>query len=197
MGWRKQDVADTILFVTTRQKKEMGQRVARARDSRGMTNESLARASGLSVKTVSRFINGKHEPREHTIKSLAKALAVSPQEIRGTPPAPLGLGAREDQVESGFSEFRGYVGKILGELADAREDRAAMRALIDQHSVLLADQSALIRELREVVAVLPAVKQLADLVEREEAAHPSVPGTGGAERVDLPVGEAGSRRRTG
>ena len=116
MGWRKQDVAEIVLLVTKRQKEEMGRRVARARDIKGMTNESLARKSGLSIKTVSRFVNGKHEPREHTIKSLARALGISVEEIRGTPPAPLGLGAREDQVETGFEEFRDHVDDLKSHL---------------------------------------------------------------------------------
>lgn len=144
MGWRQHDVAEIILFVTKRQKQEMGQRVARLRDGQGMTNESLARKSGLSVKTVSRFVNGKHEPREHTIKSLAKALAVAPEDIRGRPPAPLGLGAVDGQQEQ------------LGQRLEAIEEALAKR-LDHERKIdgMLEEQTAILNEIRRVMRGLP------------------------------------------
>lgn len=144
MGWRQHDVAEIILFVTKRQKQEMGQRVARLRDGQGMTNESLARKSGLSVKTVSRFVNGKHEPREHTIKSLAKALAVAPEDIRGRPPAPLGLGAIDGQQEQ--------LGQRLEAIEQALANRLDHERKID---AMLREQTAILNEIRRVMRGLP------------------------------------------
>ncbi len=52
------------------------------REKRLITQEELASASGLTVATVSRLERGKARPTLKTIRRLAKALDVNPQDLR-------------------------------------------------------------------------------------------------------------------
>ncbi len=52
------------------------------REKRLITQEELASASGLTVATVSRLERGKAKPTLKTIRRLAKALDVNPQNLR-------------------------------------------------------------------------------------------------------------------
>lgn len=52
------------------------------RERRLITQEELASASGLTVATVSRLERGKAKPTLKTIRRLAKALEVNPQDLR-------------------------------------------------------------------------------------------------------------------
>ena len=52
------------------------------REKRLITQEELAAASGLAVATVSRLERGKAKPSLKTIRRLAKALEVNPQDLR-------------------------------------------------------------------------------------------------------------------
>lgn len=53
------------------------------REARYMTQEDLARAAEVGVFTISRFESGNypHKPRFRTIKRLATALGVEPEQI--------------------------------------------------------------------------------------------------------------------
>jgi transcriptional regulator with XRE-family HTH domain len=161
----------------------VAQRVADARDERGMSNESLARAAELSVKTVSRIVNGEvADPREDTLRRLAKALGITADELRGRRPTPLGLAAGEDQVAAGFAEIR-------AEIATVKLD-------IETQNALLAEQSELLRELREVVAALPALRDATTQIERlrrEAGELPPVEQVPFEPAVDPPAAEGHSR----
>jgi transcriptional regulator with XRE-family HTH domain len=52
------------------------ERIKRARLAASLTQEQLARATGVASITVSRWERGKHEPLEHQYERLAKALGV-------------------------------------------------------------------------------------------------------------------------
>lgn len=93
MGWTRKSVAATILQVTEEQKRELASRLAARMDECGLTNEGLAYKSGVSVKTVSRILNSRHDPRIQTIEKLAKAVDWTEQDLRGIKRAPLGLDA--------------------------------------------------------------------------------------------------------
>lgn len=76
--------------------RQIGQRVVKLREARDWGQPELSKASGISIKTISRIENGHVEGRRDTLRAIAKALEVSRGELEGTPPAPLGLGAPED-----------------------------------------------------------------------------------------------------
>jgi transcriptional regulator with XRE-family HTH domain len=155
LGWPQKSLAVRLQQMVDQHQREMGARVARLRDQAGMTNESLARKSQLSVKTVSRFVNGKHEPREHTLKSLAKALGVTTEVIRGRPPSPFGLGAREDQLDGVAGEFgvrvdnvEAKLDEIVESLAEARAERGEQA---EEIRALLRRQSKLLENIEKIV----------------------------------------------
>ena len=55
-----------------------GERVARAREKRGWTQQELAERAGVRYETINRIENGKHaEPRVYVAVALAKALGTT------------------------------------------------------------------------------------------------------------------------
>lgn len=107
MGWTRKSAAATILLVTEEQKRAIAVRLAQRMDERGLTNEKVAALAGVSVKTVSRLLNARHEPRGGTLEKVAVAVGYTPDEFRGPTPAPLGLGAETqlDRIERGLGEL--------------------------------------------------------------------------------------------
>jgi transcriptional regulator with XRE-family HTH domain len=87
LGWTRSSLGVTVLAAMDAQRKQMAARVRALRDQRGWTNETLAYKAGVSVKTVSRLVNGRHDPRDNTLRKVAKALRTTPAELRGAPPA--------------------------------------------------------------------------------------------------------------
>ncbi len=61
--------------------KELAKRVKDLRNRRGISQELLAENSGLSLRTIQRIENGETEPRGDTLKRLAIALDVTPDEL--------------------------------------------------------------------------------------------------------------------
>ena len=59
----------------------MNGKLKRAREKRLMTQEELAKSTGISVTSISRIENGAHKPRFSTIKKLAAALGVEPEKL--------------------------------------------------------------------------------------------------------------------
>jgi transcriptional regulator with XRE-family HTH domain len=51
------------------------------REERSLTQEELAEFTGVTSLTISRWENGKRKPRFKSIRKLAKALKVEPEEI--------------------------------------------------------------------------------------------------------------------
>jgi transcriptional regulator with XRE-family HTH domain len=61
----------------------------RAREACGLSQDDLARASGLTQMTISRLENGRNTPYPRTVKRLARALRVRPDDLTAdatTPP---------------------------------------------------------------------------------------------------------------
>lgn len=81
-------------------RREIGARIVRLRESRSLGQEDLAHEAGVSVKTISRLENGRHEGRQGTIRRVAQALDVEPSAIIGEPPVPLGLGQDGSSVRA-------------------------------------------------------------------------------------------------
>jgi transcriptional regulator with XRE-family HTH domain len=59
----------------------LSQRVKGLRNQTGMTQESLAENSGLSLRTIQRIENNETSPRGDSLKRLAIALNTSPDEL--------------------------------------------------------------------------------------------------------------------
>jgi transcriptional regulator with XRE-family HTH domain len=95
MGWTKKSAAVSVLLAMEEHRRQAGLRVVQLRESKGWGQEDLAHHANVSVKTVSRFENGRHEGRRTTVRQIAQALGVDETDIVGEPPAPLGLGAQE------------------------------------------------------------------------------------------------------
>lgn len=61
--------------------KELAQRIKELRNRKGFSQEELSEKTGLSLRTVQRIENGETEPRGDSLKRLAMAFNVSPDEI--------------------------------------------------------------------------------------------------------------------
>lgn len=122
LGWRRETVAATILQVTQDQRDQMALRTRKLMETKHLTNVSLARKAEVAEKTVSRLINAKREPRYDTIERVAKALGVSAQDLMGTPPAPLGLGAPQNGDR--LSRLEDKLDRILYALNAATDEEA-------------------------------------------------------------------------
>lgn len=62
-------------------KNHLAQRVKRLRVQKGMSQEFLAEESGLSLRTIQRIENGESNPTGESLKRIAGALNVTPDEI--------------------------------------------------------------------------------------------------------------------
>ena len=64
---------------------DIGERIAELREERALTQVELAERARISPSTLSLIESGKvARPHVSTIRKLAKALGVEPQELRGT-----------------------------------------------------------------------------------------------------------------
>ena len=59
----------------------ISQRVKALRNQKGMTQESLAENSGLSLRTIQRIENNETQPRDDSLKRLAIALKTTPDDL--------------------------------------------------------------------------------------------------------------------
>lgn len=59
----------------------LAQRVKELRNRKGISQEILAEASGLSLRTIQRIENNETAPRGDTLKRLAIALDTTPDDI--------------------------------------------------------------------------------------------------------------------
>ena len=64
----------------------MNTNVRRLRELRALSQRELAARAGLSVTTVNRIEIGQRKPMPKTVRKLAGALDVSPQELLATQP---------------------------------------------------------------------------------------------------------------
>ncbi len=56
-------------------------RLREVRERKWITQDELAERTGLSVPTISRLENGHNAPRIRTVRTLAEALGVDPDEL--------------------------------------------------------------------------------------------------------------------
>jgi transcriptional regulator with XRE-family HTH domain len=61
-----------------------GRRVRELRDREGLTQDHLAKLSGMQSSAIGRFERGTHDPRLSTVLAIAHGLGVSPGELLDT-----------------------------------------------------------------------------------------------------------------
>ena len=59
----------------------MNNNLHRLRELRALSQRELAALAGLSVTTVNRIETGQHKPMPRTVRKLAEALGVTPEEL--------------------------------------------------------------------------------------------------------------------
>jgi transcriptional regulator with XRE-family HTH domain len=140
MGWTKKSAAVSVLLAMEEHRRQAGLRVVQLRESRGWGQEDLAHHANVSVKTISRFENGRHEGRRTTVRQIAQALGVDETDIVGEPPAPLGLGAQEpaddvsarlDRLEAAVADIHALVRETNRAIMQQREDGEDLRHALE------------------------------------------------------------------
>lgn len=195
-------------------RKAVGVRIRALREAQGLSQEDLAHLAGVTTKTISRWENGKHSGYGGNLKALAQALGVEQREILGDQPAPFGLGAREEQVENGFEEFREHVKELLreikevharvddlaeqvassaAELEGAKQERIAIERAVTTQNENLQRQDQVLLRIERALGDLPAVQAAIDLL-REGGAAPSEREDGLASGAELYKGPDRRRR---
>lgn len=60
-----------------------GTRIKEIRKQKGLTQQQLAEATGLNLRTIQRVESGQTIPRGHTLQALARALECTPVDLNG------------------------------------------------------------------------------------------------------------------
>lgn len=101
-----------------------GDRVAAAREARGMTQKSLARHMGVALKTVEGWENDLSEPRANRLQMMGGILNVSlPWLLTGEGP---GLGTEVDAPPPAVAEILTEMRLIRAELQRGAERMAVL-----------------------------------------------------------------------
>lgn len=137
----------------------LGENVARIRTARGLTQDDLAQASGVSVDTISRLERGTHATaRRSTLQALAVALGTDPGRLLGIHPPEQDTAGAEQLRRAvraldlpDFAEQTDLLG--LPELHDAASG-AWSDYLAGRHTELLAGLPALMVDTRRAVGAL-------------------------------------------
>lgn len=134
MGWTRTSAAATLLLAMEQHRKQAGQRVRALREARGWGQEDLSHRADLSVKTISRFENGRHDGRRGTVRAIAEALEVTELDILGPPPDVLGLKsvATDDQLNGVSSEFSVRVDNVEAQLSSIEEKLDRLLRMVDE-----------------------------------------------------------------
>lgn len=136
LGFTQKSLAATIVDLMDDYRREAGKRLMRLREARRLSQEDLAHLAKLSVKTISRFENGRHDGRRSTVERLATALNVTADELMGMPPVPLALGDEETQLDRIEAKLDKILDRLAGEPALASQAATHVR----QHLEGLADE---------------------------------------------------------
>lgn len=92
----------------------IGGNIRRLRRERGMTQQELAKAVGVSQASLANWEVGKTRPRSGSVERLADALGVAMRDLADGP----GRGAGADAVGRNVRWYRERRGMTQGELAD-------------------------------------------------------------------------------
>lgn len=188
LGWTRKSVGATVVRAMEDHLRQIGGRIRALREARGLTQDELGDLVGVREKTISRWENGKHQAVLGNARALAAALGVDVQDITGHLPAPLGLGASEDQVELMAIEFRGHVHEILTGLNRQNEhaEQAAdmVRELLQRQSAVLANIEQLLARQSEV---LDRIELLVETLPTDESTRRLTAGLAGEDQPDVPA----------
>lgn len=100
MAWTSRDVAAMFQQMVEDRYLALAENVRANRERLGWGQPELARASGVSIGTISRIENGKHEGRNHTIRQLADAFDVRFDELLPAMPQPAEHDSQLDRIEA-------------------------------------------------------------------------------------------------
>jgi transcriptional regulator with XRE-family HTH domain len=141
----------------------LGENLARLRESRGLTQEALAAASGVSLDTISRLERGaRRSVRGGTLAALAKALRVPTGRLLGTTPQ-----QRREAEGAGADQLRRAVHALdLPDFVEPGAEVLPLAALDDSARAAWADYLA--GRHAEMLATLPAL-----MVDTRRAVHAS------------------------
>lgn len=88
-------------------------RLTLIRKSKGLSQEALAEASGLSLRAVQRLEAGETTPRPHTVKVLAQALEVSTEELANNLIQSTGHESKDNQSAIRLVNFSAMLGLVV------------------------------------------------------------------------------------
>jgi transcriptional regulator with XRE-family HTH domain len=101
---------------------ERGHEVRRARTEQGLTKAAVARAAGVSTKTIARIEAGQHD-QPHSLHPVLRHLRIGPYAPADTTPRPPPLDqATDDELLDEVRRRMGRAGSI-GEHPDAQKNR--------------------------------------------------------------------------
>jgi transcriptional regulator with XRE-family HTH domain len=104
------------------QREHLATEIRRRRTYKGWTEALLATESGVSIETISRLENEKTEnPRDHTIRSLAKAFGITSEELAGPRLSPEDM---DKAAQTQLDRIEASLGRIEAALATTRADAA-------------------------------------------------------------------------
>jgi transcriptional regulator with XRE-family HTH domain len=107
------------------------ERLAEIREHRALTLRELGELSGVDANTINQIELGRRKARPSTIRKLARALGVEPEELKAEPIAPKGqtpLSHEELAAEEGREE-------------EAQAERRCLIPLLDSYTLILTELS--------------------------------------------------------
>lgn len=119
-----------LYAVSTIDPREIGQRIAVARNRKGLTQLDLAYKASVSPSSIQRWEAGRLPPVRELIR-IAGLLEIDPEELVETAPAPTDLEAVLERVEVALAEIReirGLVGQLLEGRQPARTGKSRVRS---------------------------------------------------------------------
>lgn len=121
-----------MLLQMSAYRQAVGRRLLALREQKGLSQEDAAHAVGVSVATWGRWERGARYPYEANWRKISDTFDVDLAEIRGSPPAPLALGADNgDGIEATLARMDSKLDAILEHLADEKLRDAAARSTAD------------------------------------------------------------------
>jgi len=103
------------------------QRLRDARDMRELSQESLAKLTGLQPSAVSHFETGTRKPSFDNLKKLADALDVTTDFLLGRVKSPSGL-AGADRVHRHLNNLKGSDRNVAEDLIEMLAERAKRKS---------------------------------------------------------------------
>lgn len=168
-------------------------RIRQAREEAGLSQTEMAEAIGVIPRTYQNY-ESLTRPRTPwgSMNDIAKITGKSTEWLIHGDNATPELFAKVSsvgQVDAGFEEFRAYVQELNTKLDDARLERGAIQALIDQQNANLGTQTGVLEKIESALAAQTEV------LEKIESATADLPTVANALAVLLQRLEAAGQRQ--